>query len=82
MVKLTRGFNEDYPLQQAKYNVERYYSVVGVLEDMNKTLTVLDAYVPRFFKGVKDVYWSECCALRVQTQNVKRRGMAFAMGST
>lgn len=53
------GFNEEYPLQQAKYNVEKYYSVVGVLEDMNKTLSVLDGYVPRFFKGVKDVYWNE-----------------------
>ena len=46
-------------LQAAKYNLEKHYAVVGVLEELNKTLTVLEHYVPRFFKGAKDVYWSE-----------------------
>ncbi len=31
----------------AKYNVERYYSVVGVLEEMNQTISVFQAYLPR-----------------------------------
>ncbi|KAK8376691.1 hypothetical protein O3P69_009952 [Scylla paramamosain] len=53
------GFNTDYALQKAKENVERNYAVVGVLEDLNTTLTVLEHYVPRFFKGAKDHYWNE-----------------------
>lgn len=56
---LCRGLNTDYALQKAKENVERNYAVVGVLEDLNTTLTVLEHYVPRFFKGAKAVYWSE-----------------------
>ena len=54
-----RGFNTDYALQKAKENVERHYAVVGVLEDLNTTLTVLEHYVPRFFKDAKHHYWSE-----------------------
>ena len=49
-------------MRKAKENVEKHYAVVGVLEELNKTLTVLEHYVPRFFKGAKDVYWSECNA--------------------
>jgi hypothetical protein len=47
-------------MRKAKENVEKHYAVVGVLEELNKTLTVLEHYVPRFFKGAKDVYYSEC----------------------
>ena len=46
-------------MRKAKENVEKHYAVVGVLEEFNKTLTVLEHYVPRFFKGAKDVYWSK-----------------------
>ena len=47
-------------MRKAKENVEKHYAVVGVLEELNKTLTVLEHYVPRFFKGAKETYWSEC----------------------
>jgi len=53
------GFNTEVALRKAKENVEKHYAVVGVLEELNKTLTVLEHYVPRFFKGAKDVYWNE-----------------------
>ena len=54
-----RGFNTEVAMRKAKENVEKHYAVVGVLEELNKTLTVLEHYVPRFFKGAKDVYYSE-----------------------
>ena len=54
-----RGFNTEVAMRKAKENVEKHYAVVGVLEELNKTLTVLEHYVPRFFKGAKDVYWSK-----------------------
>merc|ERR1712106_420328 len=53
------GFNTEVAMRKAKENVEKHYAVVGVLEELNKTLTVLEHYVPRFFKGAKDVYWNE-----------------------
>ena len=42
-------------MRKAKENVEKHYAVVGVLEELNKTLTVLEHYVPRFFKGAKSL---------------------------
>ena len=57
---IPRGFNTEIAMRKAKENVEKHYAVVGVLEELNKTLTVLEHYVPRFFKGAKDVYWSKC----------------------
>ena len=48
-------------MRKAKENVEKHYAVVGLLEDLNKTLTVLEHYVPRFFKGALDTYYSESC---------------------
>jgi len=53
------GFNTEVAMKKAKENVERHYAVVGVLEELNKTLTVLEHYVPRFFKGALDVYWNQ-----------------------
>ncbi|PSN40983.1 Heparan sulfate 2-O-sulfotransferase pipe [Blattella germanica] len=52
-------FNTVGALQRAKKAVERHYAVVGVLEDLNSTLTVLEHYIPLFFKGASEVYWDE-----------------------
>ena len=50
-------------MRKAMENVEKHYAVVGVLEDLNKTLTVLEHYIPRVFKGAKDVYYSKCVTM-------------------
>ncbi|XP_075225162.1 heparan sulfate 2-O-sulfotransferase pipe isoform X1 [Lycorma delicatula] len=52
-------FNTVGALQRAKRAVEKHYAVVGVLEDLNSTLTVLEYYIPRFFKGARQVYKEE-----------------------
>ena len=57
------GFNTEVAMRKAMENVEKHYAVVGVLEDLNKTLTVLEHYIPRFFKGAKDVYYSKCVTM-------------------
>ncbi|XP_030570709.1 heparan sulfate 2-O-sulfotransferase pipe-like isoform X1 [Drosophila novamexicana] len=49
-------FNTVGALERAKFAVEQQYAVVGVLEDFNTTLSVLEKYVPRFFEGVRDIY--------------------------
>jgi len=53
------AFNSEVAMQKAKQNVEKYYAVVGVLEEMNKTLAVLEAYIPRFFTGAAEIYHEE-----------------------
>ena len=49
-------FGSPEALKIAKANVERYYSVVGVLEKFNETLEVLENYVPAFFKDARKIY--------------------------
>jgi len=53
------GFNTEIAMKRAMEHVEKNYAVVGILEEMNKTLTVLEHYVPRFFKGALNTYWEE-----------------------
>ena len=36
--------------------VERYYSVVGILEKWNESLEVMEHYIPRFFTNVTTAY--------------------------
>ena len=43
-------------LEIAKKNVDQYFAVVGVLEQMQESLQVLENYVPAFFKDARKVY--------------------------
>jgi hypothetical protein len=49
--------NNAWALQQAKRNIEKSYSVVGVLEHMDVTLRVLQDKLPHFFEGVLQLYY-------------------------
>ena len=40
----------------AKLNIEKYYPVVGVLEEFNTTMMVLEEKLPVFFNGATRVY--------------------------
>ncbi|XP_037927264.1 heparan sulfate 2-O-sulfotransferase pipe-like [Teleopsis dalmanni] len=51
-------FNSQIPLEIAKRNVEKEYAVVGTWEDTNITLTVLENYIPHYFKGATKMYYS------------------------
>lgn len=48
--------NDHWAFEMAKANVERYYPVVGILEELNVTLAVLEKKLPYFFKGIQDMY--------------------------
>ncbi|XP_061388103.1 heparan sulfate 2-O-sulfotransferase pipe-like [Musca vetustissima] len=52
-------FNTRLPLEIAKRNVEQEYAVVGTWEDTNVTLTVLENYIPRYFKGASKMYYMD-----------------------
>ncbi|XP_077994503.1 uronyl 2-sulfotransferase-like [Glandiceps talaboti] len=45
-----------WALETAKENVINHYIVIGVLEDFNSTLSVLEGVLPQFFKGATDAY--------------------------
>ena len=49
-------FESEKALQRAKANVEKHYAVVAVLEDIHKSLYVLENYIPKYFRSVRDVY--------------------------
>ncbi|CAH1153867.1 unnamed protein product [Phaedon cochleariae] len=48
--------NNDWALQTARSNVEKYYPVVGILEELNATLEILETKIPYFFKGAQKTY--------------------------
>ncbi len=43
-------------LRQAMENVEKHYAVVGVVEQFQMSLEVMEKYIPRFFSGARDVH--------------------------
>ncbi len=49
-------FGSEAALARAMENVERRFAVVGITEEFDKTLEVLEAYVPRFFRDAREVY--------------------------
>ena len=51
-----RIFGSTDALQLAKKNVERYYAVVGVLEEMKKSLAVFEKFIPKFLGKSSTVY--------------------------
>ena len=42
--------------QRAKQNVEKYYAVIGIQEDMKKSMLVFERYIPNFFRNATNVY--------------------------
>ena len=59
-LNIIRGLNTEVAMRRAMYNVEKHYAVVGVLEEFNKTLIVLEHFLPTFFKGALDLYRRKC----------------------
>ncbi len=49
------AFNSEEVLQRAKANVDKFYPVVGVLENLNQTLAVMENKLPHVFKGATKV---------------------------
>ncbi|XP_063590489.1 uronyl 2-sulfotransferase-like [Penaeus indicus] len=54
-----RELNNIAALNTAKSHVERWYPVVGILEDLNATLAVLQDRLPGYFEGVLDLYYNQ-----------------------
>ena len=50
-----RKFNSQEAFEIAKSNVEKYFTVVGITEQMQDSVTVMEAKLPKFFKGAVDL---------------------------
>ena len=45
-------------MRRAMANVEKFYPVVGIIENMNMTLKVLEKTMPEYFEGASEIYFS------------------------
>ncbi|ALC45171.1 pip [Drosophila busckii] len=71
--KICMPFNSPVAMQKAKRTVEADYAVVGTWEDTNITLTVLEHYIPKYFRNAKIAYYlGEERLSRVNRNNVTR----------
>ena len=58
----------DWALENAKLNIEKWYPVIGTLEDLETTFFVLENKLPQFFKGISKIYFEELKG-KVKIQN-------------
>ena len=49
-------FGSPKAAQQAKQNVEKYYAVVAILEEMKKSMYVFEQYIPKMFNNASKIY--------------------------
>ena len=52
-------FNGSGAFKRAVENVEKYFPVVGVLEELDSSLRVLEAFLPRYFSGASEILAKE-----------------------
>ena len=51
-----RNVGSKWALEQAKYNLVNEYLLVGVTEELEDFIMILEAALPRFFKGATELY--------------------------
>ena len=51
-----RVFASQKTTQRAKENIEKYYTVVGILEEITESLVVFERFIPQYFKNATDMY--------------------------
>lgn len=51
-----RNAGSRWALEQAKYNLVNEYLLVGVTEELEDFIMILEAALPRFFKGATELY--------------------------
>lgn len=53
-----RKHNSQWALDKAKFNVQNFFAVVGILEDLEKTLRLLERKLPQYFSGALELHTS------------------------
>ncbi|XP_050730349.1 heparan sulfate 2-O-sulfotransferase pipe-like isoform X1 [Eriocheir sinensis] len=67
-----RELNNEAALREAKRQVEAWFPVVGILEEVNVTLAVLQHRLPHYFAGVLDLYHNDLLAAPHYNMNQQR----------
>ena len=62
-------FNGERALAAAKENVDRHYAVVGVIEELNKTLQVMEGFMPDVFAGKHFISLCGCMSCAALSHN-------------
>lgn len=55
-VGVCRNVGSRWALEQAKYNLVNEYLLVGVTEELEDFIMMLEAALPRFFRGATELY--------------------------
>ncbi|XP_065173289.1 heparan sulfate 2-O-sulfotransferase pipe-like [Atheta coriaria] len=69
--------NNVWALKQAQRTVEKYYATLGVLDELNATLEVLEHELPYFFKGASKLYYRDLLPSGNQRRKTQRASNAF-----
>lgn len=56
VVLVCRNIGSRWALEQAKYNLINEYLLVGVTEELEDFVMMLEAALPRFFRGATELY--------------------------
>ena len=56
-------------MKEAKGNVEKYYAVVAVAEEMENSMKVFEKYIPKYFKNALSYYHEFMTATENQGKN-------------
>ncbi len=51
-----RNVGSRWALEKAKYNLVNEYLLVGITEELEDFIMILEAALPRFFKGATELY--------------------------
>lgn len=56
-----REIGNSWALDEAKRNLQRHYFLIGVTEELNDFVEVLENVLPRFFKGAYNFFLHSKC---------------------
>ena len=63
-------FGSKEALKEAKRNVEKYYAVVGVTEEMETSMIVFEKFIPKYFRNALRFYHEFMRATNNQGRNM------------
>lgn len=72
-----RNVGSRWALEQAKYNLVNEYLLVGVTEELEDFIMMLEAALPRFFRGATDLYRTGNTVLDRNIISLKNMDMVY-----
>lgn len=72
-VCLCRNVGSRWALEQAKYNLVNEYLLVGVTEELEDFIMMLEAALPRFFRGATELYRTGTLSIFKNKRNGKKK---------